>query len=81
MAITATNPQEGSRVARFTVSVPTRQNEALDDLVRTTGFGKNELIRQAIGLLAIAVTARDKGLVMALANEDDEVLTRIVSTL
>jgi len=81
MASTTEAKPQAKRLARFSLSVPPRQQEALEDLSHTTGLTKNELIRQAIGLLTIAVTARDKGLILALANDKDEVLTHIVSSV
>jgi hypothetical protein len=69
-------------MARFSLSLPNRQNELLDDMVKSTGMTKNELLRQAIGILSIVIKAREKGLTLALADEDnDQIKQRIVSTI
>jgi hypothetical protein len=81
MASTAPPPPSAKRAARSTYSLPPRHQTALDEMSASTGLTKNELIRQAIGLLTIAVTARERGLVLALANDEDKVLSHIVSSL
>lgn len=69
------------RSGRSSYFLPPRHQTVLDDLSTSTGLTKNELIRQAISLLSIAVTARERGLVLALANEEDKVLSHIVSSI
>jgi hypothetical protein len=81
MASVATQTTSAKRSARSSYSLPPRHQTALDEMSASTGLTKNELIRQAIGLLTIAVTARERGLVLALANDEDKVLSHIVSSL
>ena len=73
--------QSVKRVSRSTYSLPLRHQQMLDRLVETTGLTKNELIRQAIGLLTAAVAAQEKGLFLTLANEEDKVLCHILVSI
>ena len=66
--------------SRFSVALPPKSNDALDDLVATTGLSKNELIRQAVNLLTISKVTNDKGLSLAIVD-DDKVLRQLISTL
>jgi hypothetical protein len=81
MSALAAPKAPAQRATRSTYSLPPRQQETLDRLSTSTGLTKNELIRQAIGLLTIAVTARERGLVLALANDEDKVLSHIISSI
>jgi metal-responsive CopG/Arc/MetJ family transcriptional regulator len=67
-------------VERFSVSLPSPQNDALNTISRETGMSKNELIRHALALLTTSVEARKKGLDLAL-SKDDRFVGRIVSTV
>ena len=67
---------------RLSLSLPARQGEELDELARSTGMTKNELLRQAVALLVVAVKARERGLKLALADdESNEVRERLISTV
>lgn len=74
-------PTGATAPARFSVSLPKVQNDALNQLVKETGLSKNELLRNAVALLNIAYRGRMKGLNMSLTNEDDQVVSHIVSTV
>lgn len=65
---------------RFSLSLPPPQSQALNAMVQQTGLSKNELLRHAVALLNVAIGARKRGLHMALANEENEVVGQIVST-
>jgi len=80
MNLTADRSTPG--LSRLSLSLPARQSELLDDMVKSTGMTKNELLRQALGLLSIVIKARQKGLILALADgEDDTIKERVVSTV
>jgi hypothetical protein len=82
MDIAAETPAKTSAPARMSLSLATRQNALLEEMAETTGMSKNELLRHAVALLSIVVKAREKGLALALAEEDDDrVKERIVSTV
>ena len=70
-----------AKSTRQSVSLLPKQDDALERLSLETGSSRGELIRQAINLLAITKTAEQQGLVLALANKDNSVLTRIVSSI
>lgn len=66
---------------RFSMSLPPMQNDALNAMSRSTGLSKVELIRHAVALLNVAVSARKRGLNLALTNDDNDVVGHIVSTV
>lgn len=65
---------------RFSVSIPSPQNDALDAISKQTGYSKNELIRHALAILTTSIEARKKGLDLALSR-DDKFVGRIISTI
>ena len=67
--------------SRFSVSLPPMQDEALRSMSAYTKLSKNDLIRHAVALLNVSVSARRKGLRLALINNKDEVVGHIVSTV
>jgi hypothetical protein len=77
---TAAHPPE-SVVQRFSLSLPPLQNEALNAMAQATSLSKTELMRQAVALLSITHRAREKGLKLALVDDDDGVVSHIVSTV
>ena len=81
MQNTVESLQEEKSPPRLTLSLPPIQNDALNDMVQATGLSKTELIRQAVALLNVSMRARKKGLSLALANEEDEVVMKIASTI
>ena len=72
---------EEKSAPRLTVSLPPMQNEALNEMVKTTGLSKTELIRHAVALLNVSVRARKKGLSLGVINSDNEVVVEIASTV
>ena len=72
---------EEATTQRFSLSLPPMQSEALNSMARSTSLSKNELIRHAVALLNVALSARKKGLKLALIDDNDEVVGHIVSTV
>lgn len=77
---TAPNDISGfaAKAERFSVSIPSPQNEALDVIARQTGLSKNDLVRHAVAILTTSYEAKRKGLDLALAK-DDMFVARILS--
>jgi hypothetical protein len=65
---------------RLTVSIPYRQNAALDEMAEATGLSKPDLLRHAVALLNVAYRARSKELDVAIINSDDKVVAHIAQT-
>jgi hypothetical protein len=78
--IAGSEPKEAI-LQRFTASLPPPQNDALNAMAAETGLSKNDLIRNAVALLNVAFKARKKGFELAVINDDDGVVGRIVSTV
>jgi HPt (histidine-containing phosphotransfer) domain-containing protein len=74
--------ENGDKVGmeRFSVSIPSPQNDALDAIARQTGLSKNELIRHALAILTTSMEAKKKGLDLALSR-DDTFVGRIISAI
>lgn len=66
---------------RFSLSLPPLQSEALNAMADSTSLSKKELIRNAVALLSVAHRARQKGLRLALVDDDDDVVGHIVATV
>ena len=66
---------------RFSLSLPPLQSDALNTMAGTTSLSKNELLRNAVALLSVAHRARQKGLRLALVNDDDAVVSHIVGPI
>jgi hypothetical protein len=76
------NEESKGSGSRLSLALSPRQSQLLDDMAKATGMTKNELLRHAVGLLDIVVKARDKGLVLALTDDEtEEVRQRIAVTV
>ena len=73
--------RRGAVPQRFSLSLPPLQNEALNSMADTTSLSKNELVRNAVALLSVAHRARQKGLRLALVDDDDAVVSHIVGPI
>ena len=65
---------------RFSISIPSPQNDALDAISKRTGLSKNELVRHALAILTTSIEAKKKGLDLALSR-DDKFVGRIISAI
>lgn len=63
---------------RLTFDVSSELNDMLEKLAESTGSTKSEVLRKAIALMDVAVDAKAKGQKVVVANDQDQVVTRIV---
>ena len=81
MKVDTLNRRDENATQRLSLSLPPMQSDALNSMAQATSLSKNELIRHAVALLNVALSARKKGLKLALIDDDDEVVGHIVSTV
>jgi hypothetical protein len=63
---------------RFTLELTGKANEKLEQLARSSGGNKSEVLRKAIALLEVAAEAEDNGQHLAVANKNNEVVHTII---
>lgn len=63
---------------RLTFDVSSELNEMLERLAAQTSATKSEVLRKAIALMDVAVDAKTKGQKIVLADDKDQVVTKIV---
>jgi predicted transcriptional regulator len=63
---------------RLTFDVSAELNEMLEKLAEQTSATKSEVLRKAIALMDVAVDAKSKGQKIVLADDKDQVVTKIV---
>lgn len=64
---------------RLTLEFPERTNEQLEELVeRTNSSSKTEVLRKALALLEVAVTAQEEGKKVGVAEKDQPLTTEFV---
>lgn len=78
--VAATANMPAPSAARFTVTLPQMQKEALDSIVQSSGLQQGEVIRNAVALLNIAFKARKRGLSLGILDDDKNVVAEIAST-
>jgi predicted transcriptional regulator len=68
----------GPEKVRLTLEVSKDLNALLERLSEETGSSKSEVLRKAIGLMEVAVEAKQQGHVLGIADRDTPLRTRIV---
>jgi len=66
------------KMVRLSLELSPDLNRLLDDLSERMHTSKSEVLRKAIGLIEVAVDAREKGKVLGIADKTTPLETRIV---
>ncbi len=68
----------GTGKVRLSLELTPEMNNVLERLSEATGSNKSEILRKAINIMEVAVTAKEHGEKLGVVDKDDNLKTLIV---